>query len=154
MMTEAQLIALKAVASSDPTAAGYMASADDIALAAWFNQQTSFVVWRTALTTQMSRAAIILGATQLDGLTVGKRDTLLWLCSETVNPSDANVRAAIDDLCGTQNTLKAALQAAQKRNATRAEQSLATGTGTSAIPGFLTCEGVLSYADASMVRSA
>ena len=152
-MNTAQITALKAIAAADATAAGYMAAADDIALAAWFNAQTAFVVWRTAMSTQLSRSAIILGATQLDALTVGKRDSLLWLCSETLNPSDANVRAAIDDLCGTQTTLKAALQSAQKRTATRAEQALATGTGTTASPGTLTYEGMLSYGDASLVRS-
>jgi len=153
-LTQPQMQTLKALALADVTAAGYIAAVDDIALAAWFNATTTHIVWRNSMTTQMSRSAIIAGATQLDALTVGKRDSLLWLCSETLNPSDANVRAALDDLCGTQTTLKTALQAAQKRPATQAEKALATGTGTTASPATLVFDGNLSYGEASSVRVA
>lgn len=153
MLTTEQIATLKALALADPTALALIQNVDDIGLAAWFNADTTFVVWRTSMSTGLSRGAIITGATQLDALTAGKRDSLLWLCSETLNPTDPAVRAAIDDLCGTQNTLKAALVSAQKRNATRAEKALATGTGTTAVPGLLVYEGKLSYGEASTVRS-
>lgn len=131
MLTNAQLITLRAAAIADGAAAGYIATADDQALADWFNvDQAAYIVWRTSLTPDQSRTAIVQGATQLDALTTGKRDSLFWLLSEPVRPTDASVRAAIDDLCGTQATLKSALQAALRRTATRAEKLLATGTGT------------------------
>jgi len=154
-MTNAQLLALRAAAVSDGTAAGLIATADDQGLADWFNvAQPSFYAWRTSLTLDMSRSAIVQGATQLDALTAGKRDSLFWLLSEAVNPSDANVRAAIDDLCGTQATLKGSLQAALKRTTTRAEKILASGTGTISVPATLVYEGYLSPAEASGVRVA
>ena len=154
-MTNAQLLALRAAAVSDGTAAGLIATADDQGLADWFNvAQPSFYAWRTSLTLDMSRSAIVQGATQLDALTAGKRDSLFWLLSEAVNPSDANVRAAIDDLCGTQATLKGSLQAALKRTTTRAEKILASGTGTISVPATLAYEGYLSAAEASWVRVA
>lgn len=152
-MTPTQISTLRTLADADPVAAGYVATADDIALASWFNEPTAHVVWRTVLSPEMARSAIIEGATQLDALTVGKRDSLFWLCSGNLNPSVPSVRAAIDDLCGTQNMLKGALQAAQKRFATRAEKVLSSGTGTTASPATLTYEGLLSYGEASIIRS-
>lgn len=155
MLTNAQLLTLRAAAVADGAAAGYIATADDQALADWFNvDQGAYIVWRTSLTPDQSRTAIVQGATQLDALATGKRDSLFWLLSESVRPTDAAVRAAIDDLCGTQATLKAALQAALRRTATRAEKLLATGTGTTGSPATLTYEGMLSAAEASGVRVA
>ncbi len=152
MITSTQAATLKALAQADPTALGYMTNAEDEALAAWFNVPTTFVVYRSQLPTDMSRKAIIVGALQLDNLTVGKRDSLLWLCSESLNPNDPNVRQAISDLCGSQNTLKNSLLASLKRFATRAEQALATGTGTDANPGTLVYEGIVSQGEASNIR--
>lgn len=154
MLTTTQLSTLKAVALADQTAASYINNGQDSQLADWFNEQTSHVVWRSALTPELARAAIIAGATQLDALTVGKRDSLFWLCSGNLDVANAGVRAAIDDLCGTQATLKAALVAAQKRTAKRAEQILASGTGTTVSPAALGWEGTISGNDASAIREA
>ena len=106
------------------------------------------------LTPELARAAIIKGATQLDALTVGKRDSLFYLVSGNLDASDAAVRASLDDLCGLQNTLKGFVQAACKRQASRAEKALATGTGTHAVPATLGYEGVISGNDASLIREA
>lgn len=152
-MTPTQLSTLKAVAQADPVAAGYISSADDVALANWFNAPTTFVAWRSVLTPEMAREAIVKGSAQLDALTVGKRDSLFYITNGDLRVSDPAIRAAIDDLCGSQNTLKGYLQEAQKRLATVAEKALATGTGSSASPGTLVFEGLLSYADASLIRS-
>jgi hypothetical protein len=62
-----------------------------------------------------------------------------------LNPANPAVRAALDDFCGSQNTLKAALQAAEKRNATRAEKLFSTGTGSTASPATMSFEGQLTY---------
>lgn len=152
-LTPAQMQTLKALAAADPTAAGYMATGDDIPLAAWYNAPTSYVIWHPAVTPERWDDHMMEGATQMDGLTVGKRDTLFVVTSRTRDCRDADVRAAIDDLTGTQATLKARLVAACKRLATRAERALSTGTGTDAAPATAAWVGVLSYADASTIRS-
>ena len=154
MLTTSQLSTLKAVALADATASALIAAGNDTGLAEWFNAPTGHVVWRSSLTPDQSRAAIIQGATQLDALTVGKRDSLFWLASGNLNVSDPSVRAAIDDLCGSQNTLKAALLAAEKRTCTVAEKVLSTGSGTNASPATLGWEGVLSGNDMSAIREA
>ena len=154
MLTSTQLSALKAAAFADPTAAQYLTNGNDNELADWFNQPQTFVVWRSKLTPEQARAAIIKGATQLDGLTVGKRDSLFYLVSGDLDVSDAAVRTAIDDLCGTQNQLKGYLTAVQKRTTTRAEKILASGTGTDAAPANLGWEGWLSGNDSSDIRTA
>ena len=154
MLTSTQLSTLKAAALADQTASQYLANGNDNELADWFNQPQTFVVWRSKLTPGQARSAIIKGATQLDGLTVGKRDSLFYLVSGDLDVSDAAVRTAIDDLCGTQNQLKGYLTAAQKRTTTRAEKTLASGTGTDATPANLGWEGWLSGNDSSDIRTA
>lgn len=154
MLTTVQASTLKAVALADPVAAGYLNAGNDTGLSEWFNQQTTHIVWRSVLTPELARAAIIKGATQLDALTVGKRDSLFYLVSGNLNVTDAAVRASLDDLCGSQNVLKGFVQAACKRSASLAEKALATGTGTDAAPATLNYEGVISGNDASLIREA
>jgi hypothetical protein len=149
MLTTTQLATLKSAIIVDPTAGPIRAAGDTFSLLQWCNEDSTKVVWRTLMTPAMSRIAIINGATQLDSLTIGKRDSLLWLCELDLNPTLPAVRAAIDDLCGTQTTLKNALQAAQKRVATRAESLFATGTGTTVSPADLVFEGYVTQEDAN-----
>jgi hypothetical protein len=125
---------------------------NDVLMAELYNASSTFVVWRSSLTPEQVRDAITNGdgLAQLDNLTVGKRDSLLWVFSGNTNPSNATQRSAIEGLCGTQNALKAAILAAQKRVATKAEQVFSTGTGSDANPGVLEWEGILSHPDISM----
>ena len=120
-------------------------------IADWYNQPAdpAWYVWRSSVTGPEWRNAVIGGggATQLDGLTASKRDSLLWALSDTLNPSVANVRAALDDFCGSQNTLKAAIAAVQKRTATRAEKLFSAGTGSSGSPATMGHEGTINYRD-------
>lgn len=154
MLTTVQASTLKAVALADPVAAGYLNAGNDTGLSEWFNQQTTHIVWRSVLTPELARSAIIKGATQLDALTVGKRDSLFYLVSGNLSVTDAAVRASLDDLCGSQNVLKGFVQASCKHQASRAEKALATGTGTDAAPATLGYEGVISGNDASLIREA
>jgi hypothetical protein len=67
------------------------------------------------------------------------------------------VRAGIDAAwVGTAADLavRAAIYVHCKRNATRAEKVLATGTGSDASPGTMTFEGSLSYQDAFNARNS
>ena len=151
-----QLAVLKAAILADPVLNAFPNYGDgpnDIAVL--LNKQASpdFVVWQSSLTPERARAAIVSGAEQLDNLTVGKRDALLYLAAGTLDCRVAAVRSAIDNLCGTQNTLKAALVAAQKRLATRAEKILASGTGSDASPATTSFEGWLSASDVQQARA-
>lgn len=155
MLTDAQYLTLKVAALADSTAATYITNAQDQALSDWLNTpEPVFYCWRTRLDPRESRTAVVIGATQLDALTGGKRDSLFWLLSDTINPTNIAVRAAIDDLCGSQNTLKTALQAALKRTVNRAEKILSSGVGTSGSPAILGWEGSFDATLASLVRVA
>lgn len=116
----------------------------------------AFVVWQTQMTMQLVRAGIVAGAVQLDNLTAGKRDALLYLVRDTLDGSDPAVRQALDDLTGTQNTLKAALVAVQKRNALLGEKLvLPSGTvGTTAAPATATWNGALLPGDVQEARNS
>ena len=149
-LTQAQLQTLKADILADPVLAAWAATgrmSQEIADAYNLLASPAWVVWRTSVTSLEWRAAIIGGggAGQLDALTASKRDSLLWAVEDVLNPATPAVRAALDDFCGSQNTLKAAIQAAQKRGATRAEKLFSTGTGSTASPATMTFEGTLTY---------
>ena len=92
-----------------------------------------------------------LGTAQLDGLTSGKRDALMWFIGDTINPSDPAVVATLNDFCGSQNTLKASLTDGAKRKALRAEKILATGTGSLAVPATMTYEGTINIENVSEI---
>jgi hypothetical protein len=158
MLTTAQAATVKAAILADgalaPLTSGPGTDYAAIAAAMSADAAPAFVVWRSVFTPAQSRKAIVSAITQLDNLTVGKRDALLYMVADNINSTDAASRQALDDLCGTQNTLKAALLAAQKRNATRIEKVLATGTGSDAVPATATYEGGLSLGDVAAMFNA
>ena len=156
-MTPAQLATLKAAILADPVLAAYPMGDDgcyDMA-ARELNvvANPAFVVWDDRLTPEKFEAAVIIGATQLDGLTSGKRDELFFIGKGVRNCNDTNVRAAIDDACGSANTLKNALIAAEKRNALLIEKIFATGTGTTVSPATLVWAGTVNYQDVKLARA-
>ena len=115
MLTPAQLTTLAAAIRADTNQAviDALAIRNDVLVAELYNAATTFVVWRSSLTPEQARAAVSGGAglAQLDNLTAGKRDSLLWVFNGITYPANAAQRAAIEDLCGTQNALKAAILA-------------------------------------------
>lgn len=150
ILTQGQLAMLKADIMADPVLAGWAATgrmAQEIADAYNLPASPNWTVWRTVVSPIEWAGAIVGGggATQLDGLTASKRDSLFYAVGWDLDPSVAAVRTALDDFCGSQNTLKAAVQAVQKRNATRAEKLFSSGTGSTASPATMTFEGMLSY---------
>ena len=156
-MTPAQLATLKAAILADPVLVAWPQGSDgafEIAAALNLPATPSFIVWRSSLTPELSRKAIIAGAVQLDNLTVGKRDALLYLCAGTLDCTDAALRDAIDNLCGTQNTLKASLAAAEKRSALRIEKIFSTGTGSDASPALCAREGTVTYSEVREARES
>lgn len=124
--------------------------AEEIANAYNLPASPSWIVWKSSVQADEWNDAIMGtagAATQLDALTASKRDALFWALERTLNPSNPATRAALDDFCGSQNTLKAAIQAVQKRSATRGEKLLATGTGSTASPATMRFEGAMTYQD-------
>ena len=140
-MTPAQTATLKAYILANLSQYASGVGTDYQAIANALNEPTTFVVWQSNLTPELARQGILGGVTQLDNLTVGKRDALLYLVSSTLDCRISSVRSAFDDLTGTQNTLKAALLVVQKRFAKLAEKLLAVGTGSDAAPAMTSFEG-------------
>jgi hypothetical protein len=156
-MTPTQLATLKAAILADGTLNAYPMGEDgcyDMA-AQKLNVVASpaFVVWEDQMTPEKYEDALIEGATQIDALTQGKRDELFLIGKSTRDCNSIKVRAAIDDATGSQNTLKAALVAATKRNALLIEKILATGTGTTGAPATLGWAGPVNYQDVKLARA-
>lgn len=155
-LTPAQLATVKAYIVADQTlnaqpnnntGNGEIANAlNAIASPDWY-------VWLTAYTPELKAAAIDNGITQLDNLTASKRDVLLWWANRTHDASRQTTRDAINDMCGTQNTLKAALTDGAKRKARLLEKVLGTGTGSLASPGTMGYEGTISADEVEQARS-
>lgn len=116
-----------------------------------------FTVWKTSVT----RREILENGfdwTRLDNLAVGK--ARVWtdifagrneFDEPSLNPSRLNVRTGIESVwVGTAPDLavRAAVYVHCKRVATTAEQVLATGTGSDAVPATMTFEGEVSLQDA------
>lgn len=156
-LTPAQRTTLKNAINADPTLSAQPNTSDgnfEIARLLNIEATPAFVVWQDKFTPSLARKAIMQGATQLDGLTQGKRDELFFIVADTVDCNLPHVRAAIDDACGSANTLKGFLQAATKRNALLIEKILATGTGTTAAPATLGFAGQISMADVTDARNS
>lgn len=161
MLTTAQAQAIKAVILADPALAGLPMNSDGaFAIADALNLEASpaFVVWRTSVP-QDEITQNGFTWTEIDNLSVGKARIWEWLflnATRSMNPSKPNVRAGIVE-CWSGTAGKVAVQTSVfshcKRNATRAEKALATGTGTDATPAQMTYEGMLSYQDIEQARN-
>lgn len=158
MLTTEQKVTLKAniLANTDPAVVAALVVRDDQTIANWYNTAGTFIGWRTSLTPEQARTAIANsdGLAQLDNLTAGKRDSLLWLFQGNTNPANSTQRASILNICGSQNDLKAAITSVQKRALTRLEALFATGTGTDASPGTVVVEGNIGVYDVSVILNS
>lgn len=161
MLKDAQMATLRVVADDDPEAVGYMQAADDVALAEWFNTASTFVVYHTRVeesefTDNLSADGTSLSWTVFIGRSQGERDGWRAMFQKGwCDPSKANVRQGFADIFsgGTGAAQRAHMSSIAKRFATRAEHSLAVGTGTTADPGLLVFEGFITFAEASNIRS-
>jgi hypothetical protein len=125
-------------------------------MAAFYNQPAvpAFYIWRSNYAPQDIAKSIDNGITQLDGLTASKRDSLLWWAERSHDMTFAQSQAAVDDLCGSQNTLKAAIKDGGKRTLLRGERLFASGTGSLAAPGSTQYEGSIRNEDVVLALSA
>ena len=149
MLTTGQKATLKAFIEADATLSQLAANREvyqEILDALHSLAEPDYIVWRSSLSPDLARQAIVSGdqLAQLDNLAASKRDSLIYAFSGPINCASSAVRGAIDNLCGTQNVLKAALTAAMKRKATVLEKLFAVGSGTDASPSTLVVETALS----------
>lgn len=153
-----QYAALKAAIAADPILSAYPNTQDGAYMMCQDRLNVAFsptfYVWQDQLTPDIYDSGLIAGATQIDALTQGKRDELFMIGQRTRNCNDVNVRAAIADAVGSQNTLKAAMQAIQYRPALYVEKIYATGTGTTASPATLVFAGQVNYQDVYAARNS
>ena len=156
MLTAQQNQTLKALALADGTAQDYVNNPSvekDKLLAAWLNEASTFIVWRTNVTVEVANNVMVW--TEIDTLTAGRARIWEWMSKMSkLDASKANIRQGLNDAFSSATATKAALLGIAKRAATRAEGALATGTGTDATPGTMVFEGTISQADASFIRSA
>ena len=162
-LTQQQLAALKAVIDADPALAAQPNNSDGaFAIAAALNQSASpaWVVWKTVVT----REEVLQNGfdwTRLDNLSVGK--ARVWndiFVNGVLNASKPNVRTGIDSVwVGTAADLavRAAVYVHCKRNATRAQKALSSGTGSDATPATLDSnidqDFQLTYDDVTQARN-
>lgn len=149
-MIPAQLQLIKTAVLADPVLT--TVGRNDTELARLLNLPTAFICWRQ----MVSQDEIMQNGfdwVRVDNLSIGKARIWEWLFDNpqrAINPSKLNVRAGIDECWkGTAPDLavRAAVYVHCKRAATRAEQILATGIGTDAVPGSFTFEGQITISD-------
>jgi hypothetical protein len=161
MLTTAQLQALKAAIDADPVLSAQPLNSDGaFFIAAALNQEVApaFVVWRTSVPLE-EITSNGFAWTLVDALSAGSARIWEWMfdnSSRSINPSKANIRQGIADVwSGTAGKLavQASVLGHCKRNATRAEKILATGTGTTESPAAMGFEGALSYQEIETARN-
>ena len=156
MLTNAQALVLKTAILADATQANNVSIQDYSAIADWLNTAGAFIVWRSSIPVSEYRDSITW--TEVDGLTVGSKYRIWeWLTGNMTLPLESGktaVRTGLADCWASNSTTRANLLTIAKRAATKAEQLLATGTGSSASPGTLTWEGQISVYDIGGILSA
>lgn len=156
MLTNAQAMTIKTAILADATQANNVTIQDYSAIADWLNTAGAFIVWRTNVPVEEYREAIVWTEVDNATMTVGKARIWEWLTANMtlpINAAKTNVRQGLADCWASNTTTRTNLLAAAKRTATKAEQLLATGTGSSASPGTLTWEGQISVYDIGGILS-
>lgn len=130
------------------------------AIAGWYGlfPAVDFWGWKTSQSRMENRRAVMNTAgagNQLDGLTAGKRESLIFGLDDTIDCRLAAVRTTIDDWCGGQAVLKAAIIDSFKRKLRNIEKLFATGGvgGLFATPADLVVEGTISGSEVLEARN-
>jgi hypothetical protein len=129
-------------ANIEPEVVAALAIRNDTELARLYNLDSSFYVWRTSVTPDEYRGAMVW--TEVDTLNAGNARIWEWITNYftgNLDASDANVRQGIADAFGAGTTTRANLLALGKRLASLYEEVFATGTGTEATPGTMVLQG-------------
>lgn len=178
MLTPAQLSTLKALALANQPAVDLIAIGNDVALAEWFNTQTTTYVWRTAVPADEVFDAIMwANLTPVDApdgtaeytnrvlLCQAKQINLQIILQgrERIAGNKASLRNGLSDALlnvpsgaggATQSAGWAGVKSALSRFATRAEAAFSVGLGTQASPSQLVFDGMISTYDTSAIKAA
>ena len=153
MLTDSQIAILAADMAANPALAAFITAGDDVALANYYNESVAEEAWKTKI--ELSDIFDVLDWTSFIGRSQGERDAFRFMFTNgMINPSQVNVRTALDDIfSGGQPAAVAqrdAITALNKRTMNRVEKLFATGP----VDGVytLSVEGSLSYTDASRAR--
>jgi hypothetical protein len=136
--------------NTDPDVVAALAIRNDTELARLYNLDSSFYVWRSSVTPDEYRGAMVW--TEVDTLNAGNARIWEWVTNYftgNLDASDANVRQGIADAFGAGTTTRANLLALGKRLASVYETVFSTGTGAENDPGIAVVEGVVSVNDIS-----
>lgn len=132
----------------------------NVAIAGWYGLTATpdFWGWKFSQSRMDNRRAMMNTAgagNQLDALTAGKRQALLFGLDDTIDCRLAAVRTTIEDWCGTQSVLKAALIDSFKRKFNNVEKLFKTGgNGAFATPADLVVEGTISGVEVEQARNS
>lgn len=157
-LTNNQLATLKTAINSetDPIVTDALSVGSHNVIADFYNGDSTFVVWKTLLTEHEIVSNVSPEATTWDWVAYIATSTAEKMAWErifngtySIDPSKDQTRSGIAAIfSGAGNAAQRThLLAVAKRNATRAEALYATGTGTTATPGKLTFEGVITHND-------
>jgi meiotically up-regulated gene 157 (Mug157) protein len=159
MMTQEQLITLGNATRAIPDLADEIADSIFDAIAAYWNALSStpptnaaYWVWRTSIPASDYTGSTGIVWTEVDSLTTGKARIFEWLTAgltAAINAADPNKRQGIADAFGAGTTTRTNLLTLARREARRAEQLFATGTGSTASPATMTWEGQVAISEAS-----
>lgn len=144
-LTTAQIAALKAayLAETAPAVVAARQAGNAQALADYYNQPSTFIVWRTSVSIAEMQAVYVWS--EIVALSAGQFNALsLMQAQGALNPAVANVRSGMGTILAAAPNTLAALTALAKRPATLGEKVLASGTGTNASPGTLGVEGAFT----------
>lgn len=157
-LTTAQLTTLKTaiLAETDADFVADRTAGSTAAMAAFYNEDSAFVVWKTSLTetdivSKTSPEDTTWNWTDYINTSVGEKMAWerMFNGNFTINPSLPQIRSGIADIFSGPNGAgqRAHLLAMGKRNALKGEALFATGTGTTQTPGDLVFEGDLTNID-------
>ena len=157
-MTPEQLAVIKADIAANSDMNTLPANSDgSYAIAELYNLPASgtWIVWKTDVNTdQIMRNG--MDWARVDNLSVGKARIWDWMTKlGSFDASKTNVRAGIDAAwVGTTADLAVRTQVYThcKRQATRLEKLLSTGTGSDASPATMGFEGPVSYQEIAVAR--
>jgi hypothetical protein len=158
MLTSSQQGTLKAAILADSQLNAFPNTTDgnfDLAVFLGGLASPAFRVWRTNVPTKDVKNAIVW--TEYIARSQGERDAFVLMISNgIINGADVNIRQGIQDIFSGPSgaTTRTNLTAISKRDATRIEKILATGTGSDASPATMTYEGSISGTDVAAARNS
>ncbi|MBL0307657.1 MAG: hypothetical protein IPQ25_17005 [Chitinophagaceae bacterium] len=150
-LTPDQITTLRADILADPALVQYAADARPNMIVAAYNSAAvpAFRVWRSDV--KPNEIATVFVWTEIDALAAGKARIWEWMrLALVLNCGIANIRKGLNDAFSAATATKAAVLAVIKRDATRAEELFATGTGSDGSPGTMTFVGNVTDMDVEL----